>query len=259
LKSWRGRREATVEIIERDGVRSLHLGGSAVQSSIRLATPDELELHYARAMMATLLFNDAPRGLLMIGLGGGSLARFAYSRLPETRITAVEIEPKVVAAARAWFGLPEDEARLSVHVADGLTYLEAHPRSADLLLMDAFVGRESPPHLRTARAYSACYAALRPHGILAQNFMAEDSKLPDCIELMAIAFDQRVLTLPSGDRSNTIVFGLRMADRRWPIDRLRSRAIDLEHRLGLGFQAMLKDLLVHNPRSGSFLLLGEPA
>lgn len=257
LTHWLKRREANVEIIERNGVRSLHLGGSAIQSAIRLANPDTLELHYTRAMMAALLFNEAPRELLMIGLGGGSMARFAWSRLPDTRITAVEIEPKVVAAARAWFGLPDEGVRFAIVVADGLAHLEARPRSADLLLMDAFEGRDAPAHLRGERAYAACHAALRPNGILAQNFMAEDAKLVECIDRMSDAFDRRVLSLPTGDRANTIVFGFRTQARRWSIAHLRERAVRLEHLLGLQFQVMLKDLLAHNLHEQGFLFLGE--
>jgi spermidine synthase len=257
FKNWLKGRSPGVEILDRNGVRSLHLGGTAIQSAIRLATPDMLELHYTRTMMAALLFNDAPRELLMIGLGGGSIVRFAYSRLPDTRTTAVEVQPEVVAAARAWFGVPPDDARLNVEVADGLAYLQAHPRSADLLLMDAFEGHESPPHLRTLGAYEACYEALRPHGILVQNFMASDSKLDTCLERLTDAFDRRVLTLPSGDRANTIAFGFRTATRRWPIEHLKARAIRLEQQFELSFQAMLKDLLAHNACSASQLLLGD--
>ena len=48
---------ASVEVSEVDGVRSLHLGGDAIQSSILLARPDELALDYTRAMMAFLLLS----------------------------------------------------------------------------------------------------------------------------------------------------------------------------------------------------------
>lgn len=257
MRQWLKGRDANVEITELNGVRSLLLGGSAVQSAIRLANPDQLELDYARAMMAALLFNESPRELLMIGLGGGSMARFAWSRLPDTRITAVEIDPRVVAAAHAWFGVPEEGVRFAIVLADGLAHLEAHPRSADLLLMDAFQGRDAPPHLRGERAYAACHAALRPNGILAQNFMATDPKLAECIDRISAAFDGRVLSLPAGDRANTIVFGFRTPARRWSIEHLRERAIRLDHQWALPFQAMLKDLLAHNPRNAEFIFLGE--
>ena len=79
-KGWFSRRGASVEVSEEDGVRSLHLGGDAIQSSIRLDRPDELALDYTRTMMAFLLFQPLPREVLMIGLGGGSMARSKSAR-----------------------------------------------------------------------------------------------------------------------------------------------------------------------------------
>lgn len=64
---------------EQDGVRSLHLGGSMVQSAMRIAAPNELELVYTQCMMGFLLFHPKPGHVLMIGLGGGSLAQVCLS------------------------------------------------------------------------------------------------------------------------------------------------------------------------------------
>ena len=89
LKRLLGRKGSSVEVSESRGVRTLHLGGEAIQSAMRLSAPDRLELAYTRAMMAFLLFAPAPRDILMVGLGGGSIARFVYERLPRTRITGV--------------------------------------------------------------------------------------------------------------------------------------------------------------------------
>ena len=257
LSNWLKGRSPGVEILDRNGVRSLHLGGQAIQSAMRLATPERLELHYTRAMMAVLLFSDAPRELLMIGLGGGTLARYAYARMPDTRITVVELEPQVVTAARAWFGLPEDDARLQVVVGDGLAYLEAHPARADLLLMDAFEGHEAPAHLRDDRACAACYSALRQFGMLAVNFMAADPKLALGLARLAAAFDGRVLVMPTGDRANTIAFAMRTPVRRWPIEQLKARTGALEARFDLNFTALLKDLIDHNACADGQLLLGS--
>src|SRR5262245_14571019 len=74
--------EDEVYITERFGVRSLHIGSDTIQSSMRLTRPIDLELSYTRSMMAFLLFRDPPARVLMIGLGGGSLAKFVYHRLP---------------------------------------------------------------------------------------------------------------------------------------------------------------------------------
>src|SRR5688572_31951776 len=103
---WRLRKIATddaVYVTEKFGVRSLHIGSDTIQSAMRLARPNDLELSYTRSMMAFLLFVPAPREVLMIGLGGGSLAKFVYHRLPATRTRAVEVNVRVAAIARQSF------------------------------------------------------------------------------------------------------------------------------------------------------------
>ena len=77
-------------VSEERGVRHLHVGGEAIQSAMRLEDPFALELDYTRCMMAFLLFHAAPRRALMIGLGGGSLAKFFHRRLPALRTRVVE-------------------------------------------------------------------------------------------------------------------------------------------------------------------------
>src|SRR3954471_11878845 len=113
---------SSVTIAEEGGVRSLHIGGLAIQSAMRLSSPDELELHYTRAMMSFLLFSPQPEHILMIGLGGGSIAKFLHRRMPASRTTVVEIRREVATAARAYFSLPDDDDRLSVVIADGARY-----------------------------------------------------------------------------------------------------------------------------------------
>src|ERR1700749_1912346 len=78
---------------EFQGVRSLHLGTSWVQGAMRLAKPDAPELEYVQMMMMWLLFLEQPRHVVQLGLGSAALTKFCYRRLPETRITAVELNP----------------------------------------------------------------------------------------------------------------------------------------------------------------------
>src|SRR5258705_7908858 len=92
-------------VSEERGVRHLHVGGDAIQSSMRLDDPFALALDYTRCMMAFLLFHPAPREALMIGLGGGSLAKFFHRRLRPTRVRVVELDERVVRAARTQFAL----------------------------------------------------------------------------------------------------------------------------------------------------------
>ncbi len=255
IRKWFAARQASVEISESGGVRSLHLGGDAIQSSIRLDRPEALELHYTRAMMAFLLFHPRPHDVLMIGLGGGSIARFLHHHFESTRMTVVELNPRVVDIARMHFGLPADGERLSVVVADGAEYVPAHPTSSDVLLLDAFDDGETIAALCSERYYEHCYAALRPDGVFVVNFMMDEPKRARLIERIERVFDGRVICLPTGDRVNMIVFGLKGEARRIAIEPLQREAGRLERRYGLPFVSFVRDIVLMNPRSASSLKL----
>lgn len=247
-KSLFTRRRASVEVSEEDGVRSLHLGGDAIQSSIRLDRPDELALDYTRAMMAFLLFQPQPREVLMIGLGGGSMARYIHQRMAGTRTTVVEINAKVLAAARSMFHFPPDDARLKVEIADGADYVREHPESADVLLVDGFDDGKQPAALCAQAFYDAAYAALRPGGVMAVNFMAGERKLDVYLQRVEKSFDERMVCLKAADRVNLIVFAFKRypGELAWAELKRRARQLQQEHDLPLAdFVAGLKELNAH--------------
>jgi len=124
-------------ILDADGMRHLYFDLASVQSSMRLEEPDVLVTAYAQKMMAFLLFNRAPRHILLIGLGGGSLVKFCHRHLQNTRLTVVEIDPDVV-ALRECFQIPPDDERLQVILGDGADFVRRAEWTADILLIDAF-------------------------------------------------------------------------------------------------------------------------
>jgi len=259
IKNLFSRIGASVEVSEEEGVRSLHLGGDAIQSSIRLDRPDELALDYTRAMMAFLLFRPLPREVLMIGLGGGSMARYIHQRMPGTRTTVVEINAKVLAAARSMFHFPADEARLNVEIADGADYIAAHAESADVVLVDGFDDCKQPAALCTQAFYDAAYAALRPGGVMSVNFMAEEKKLDVYLQRIEKSFNERVIRLKAADRVNLIAF----AFKRHPLElswaELKKRAQQLKKIHDLPFEDFVAGLKELNPHTRVNLKLSSAA
>ena len=67
---------------------------------MRLSRPNALELAYTRDFMAALLLRPDAKRFLLIGLGAGSIAKFIYHHIPESDLTVVEINPKVLHVAR---------------------------------------------------------------------------------------------------------------------------------------------------------------
>jgi MFS family permease len=74
----------SIAVSDARGVRSLHVGGEAIQSAMRLEDPYALALDYTRCMMGFMLFHPEPHEALMIGLGGGSLVKFFHRNLGKT-------------------------------------------------------------------------------------------------------------------------------------------------------------------------------
>jgi spermidine synthase len=75
---------------------------------------------------------------LILGLGGGSVARVLRALAPRMRIVGVEIDLGVVAAARSHLGL--DAVGVEVVLADALAALRSERRRFDLIVEDVFIG-----------------------------------------------------------------------------------------------------------------------
>src|SRR5947207_1445668 len=88
-------------VYEEEGLRCMSFSRTMVarQSCISLAEPSKLVFNYARMMMAALYLNPAPRRILILGLGGGTLPTALQRLFPAAAIDAVEIDPAVVRLA----------------------------------------------------------------------------------------------------------------------------------------------------------------
>lgn len=244
-----------VEISEQRGVRYLHLGGPAVQSAMRIRDPYALELEYTRAMMAFLLFQEAPREIGLIGLGGASIAKYIHRHLPTARLTAVEINPEVVAAARGFFMLPDDDARLSVRVGDGAAYVREQSGSLDVLLVDGYDAHRIVDALASEDFYAACLDALAPGGVAVFNLWGSDRYFDIYFDRVARVFSDHTLILPAEKKGNIQLFAFKppLPDVRFAT--LGERACALEASLGLEMPAFVERMKAYNATvSGSLRL-----
>jgi spermidine synthase len=254
-RKWFAGRDSAIQIVEEDGVRYLHIGGDAIQSGLRIDEPDRLELDYVRAMMAFLLFCPRPRDVLMIGLGGGSMARFVHQRMRETRVTVVEINPEVVAAARKFFHFPEDDDRLEVVVGDGAAVVPARPARADVVVVDGFEDGETPDALCTQSFYDAAFASLREGGVMVVNFMADARKMDAYLARIEKSFGRYPTLLMAEEKDNLVAFAVRGGPERISWDELRSRALSANVRFGLQLQKSFPSLRRRNPSEDGYLVL----
>lgn len=225
-----------IDISEDAGVRYLHFGSEWIQGAMRVRRPNSLELAYTREMMAGLLLRDAdewPRNALLIGLGAASLTRFIHHHCPQTRIQVVEIEPRVVAAARQFFKLPDEGARLAIHIGDGAQYVMETERHFDLILVDGFDRHARAGVLDTAPFYQAARARLSNKGLMSVNLFGRSRGFRASVERIIAAFDDRAIAFPSCDSGNVVAFAAEGDRIELPVAELRERARALKDKTGL--------------------------
>lgn len=262
LAKWRVRKPAddneTVYVSERFGVRSLHIGSDTIQSSMRLARPYDLELSYTRSMVAFLLFNAHPQRIVMIGLGGGSLAKFVYHRMPAVATTVVEVNARVVAIARQYFHVPPDDARFAVVIGDGAQYVAAKRAFADVLMVDGYDAESQVTGLSTRTFYAACAEALTECGVFVVNLWGSDRRFGDYLARIEAAFRGGTLCLPAEKPGNVIVLGFRRhpGDPSW--SELAARARELESAYGLEFPRFVQSLRRMNRHDKARLYVDRP-
>lgn len=232
-------------IVDDGETRALYFDPRNVQSRMRTDAPDELQLNYTRAMMGFALLQPAPRDILLVGLGGGSLSKFCHRHLPDSIVTTIEIDPQVI-ALRERFAIPPDGDRFRVICADAAAYLDEQTRPgsapiADAILLDGFVDYGLPFALGNPLFYDKCFRALRDGGVLVANLWDKDATLERCRDYIGARFHRNIAAVGAAPSKNIIVFAAKNPVLpAWPA--LQQRAHRLQREMGLDFPQLLDDM-----------------
>jgi spermidine synthase len=228
------------DILEDGGLRYLYFEWGHTQSVMRISEPYALDLAYTRQMMAFLLFNAQPRRIVLIGLGGGSIAKYCYRYLAGARITVVESDPNVI-ALRDEFLVPHDDSRFSVVCSDGAAYLAGLRRGVDVLLVDAFDRGGIPRSFASPEFYGNAYRCLCSAGVFVMNLAGQETAALGHLDRIRRAFADATIAVPAGD-SDCIVFAQKdnCFEPRWKW--LLWQARRLKELFGLEFPAYLQQL-----------------
>ena len=243
--------EGGIDVVDEATARTMYFGTRARQSTMLFRDRRELALTYTRCMMICLvMFDGKPKTVLILGLGGGSLARFLLHCYPDCLVDAVERRPTVVQLARRFFALPENN-NLRVLETDAEQFVARHREpSYDLVLVDL----HTPEGMASANGapdfIAGCRRLLRAGGVLSINLWSgADNDMVARVETQLMdAFAGQVLHLPVAGKRNFVALGLTtpVGDQRETTWRERAKA--QESKLGLEFPAMLDELSVAPPK-----------
>jgi spermidine synthase len=221
-----------------DDMRTLHFDARFIQSAMRISAPDELLLSYTRGMMAFLLFNRQPKTILMIGLGGGSLAKYCHRMLPNTKITVLEVDPDVI-ALRDTFAVPVESERFTVVYTDAKDYVATIDRQVDVILHDGFDADGLVPALSTTPFYTACHDALSDNGILVSNLWGDAENLSPVMDRLWSVFDTRLWWINATTSLNRIVCAVKNS-QDVAASVLHTQAVLLDLIYDLSFEALVE-------------------
>jgi spermidine synthase len=229
---------------DEDGELSLRFGDGSVQSRMLQADPGRLVLEYTRLMMGFLLFRPAPARIAMIGLGGGSLAKYCASRLPDADFTAIEISPEVI-ALRAAFGVPPDGPRFRVLCEDGADFVRRDGEPLDVLLVDGFDRGGPSDQLCTTAFYDRCRDRLAAGGVLVVNLYTDDTECGLRVERIRDSFTGRMVVVEAEGSENEVVFAGTDASFPPTFEELVERLRTLEASHPVGLDATIRKILQH--------------
>jgi spermidine synthase len=218
---------AAVTLSEQDGVRYLHFGTEWVQGAMRIRKPDWPELEYAQQMMAWMLWLEQPRRIAQLGLGTAALTKCCYKQYPQADITAIELNPSVIAVCESMFKLPANDERLHVLEMDAFDYVhdKSNHGTLDALQVDLYDATARGPVLDTPEFYQACNACLADDGIMTVNLFGDHPSYAKNIKAMKFAFDQ-VICLPQVHDGNVVAIAFRRG-RTIDLDALKARAAQI--------------------------------
>lgn len=153
------------------------------------------------------------RRILLLGLGGGSVARIARALAPKASIRGIELDPEVIRLARAHLDL--DRLGLDIEIADARAWVEAREGSReryDAILEDVFVGEGDDVHKPDwipEPVHRIAFDLLAPGGVFVSNTLDEHARIAkslrerfeSLVEIRVEDYDNRVLVAADGDLS----------------------------------------------------------
>jgi spermidine synthase len=169
---------------------------------------DRLVFPYAKMVLSSLLVQDNPRRILIVGLGGGTLVHTYHTLFPDAEIVISEIDSAVVNVARDYFDFVETD-KIKVEVVDARVHIKRaglRGEKFDLVILDAFNGEYIPEHLMTKEFLEEVKALLPAQGMVVSNTFST-SRLYDAESVTYRAVFGEIYNIRQFGTGNRIIVG----------------------------------------------------
>ncbi len=147
--------------------------------------------------------------ILILGLGGGTVAKQIAVKWPGAKITGIEIDPVIVKLSRKYFGLDEIPG-LEIIVEDAVAWVKKAAKERqrfDFIIVDLYLDDEIPQNCQTEAFLNTVKKLLNKKGVAIFNHLRvkkKEKELKERIEGLEKLFPQTNLIKTS---TNLLILG----------------------------------------------------
>jgi spermidine synthase len=239
---------ASLSIVQNAKYIELRSDTDALHSVINLKYPHRLALRNLEYLMGVLLFLPAPRNILLLGTGGGSLIHFLSYHYPSSRITTVDNDPELQELMRQKMFLPAANESLIYLIDDASHFLHHCEGQFDLILVDIFSGSQSPDWLLESASILRLYGLLTDQGAVAFNLLVNSDHVFNLFyKNLGQQFKQQTLSIPVEGLENRIVYGFHLAPPRRSMSHYIEHALSMAETQDIDYGQILSTIYTTNP------------
>lgn len=146
--------------------------------------------------------------VLILGMGGGSVVETLRSDFNfKKSITAVEIDPVIIAIADTEFGIEENKS-LKIHCTDAYKFVKTNTEVFDLIIVDLYIDLNIPNKLLSLKFWNALLNSKSSKGQIIFNASVGSStstvKLKEIISFLRSKI-YKILIFKNVNTTNTII------------------------------------------------------
>lgn len=118
------------------------------------------------------------KSVLILGLGGGTVAKLLRKYWPKAKITGVDIDPVMVELGKKYLGL----GGIEIKIQGAREYLEKNKEKYDLVIVDLYYGDEFPKKFESERFRSLVHGTGIEKGIAVFNRLYYGEKRKEAVK-----------------------------------------------------------------------------
>lgn len=226
----------------------LRSNSNTLQSVINVDHPEKLALKNLEYLIAILLFIPQPKRILLLGTGGGSLVHFLRHQYPDSHLTSVDIDGELLDLMHKEMYLPKANDHLIYVIDDAAHYLQHSNQTFDLILVDIFIGDQSPDWLLSVDSMRRLFSLLSTSGAVAYNLLIDDeSEFKQYYRDLRDVFSQQTLCIPVAGYDNTIAYGFRYQAEEQDMSLYMQQALDAREIHDINYMEILSAIYATNP------------